>query len=107
MTSFDDREKAAEAGFALQGELEFKAQARRNKLLGLWIAEKSGMSDDEAESYAKDVIASDFDRPGDEDVFEKVWADVQERKLDLSEHQVRRTMEELLVEARKQIMADQ
>lgn len=107
MASFDDREKAAEAGFALQGELEFKAHARRNKLLGLWIAEMVSMSSTEADKYVQDVIASDFDRPGDEDVFEKVWADIQSRKLDVSEHQLRRTMDELLAEARKQIMSDQ
>ncbi|WP_416898308.1 MAG: DUF1476 domain-containing protein [Minwuia sp.] len=103
MAGFDDRKKAAETKFALDGEKEFKAQARRNKLLGLWLAEQMGMSGADADAYAKQVIASDFEEPGDEDVFRKVWADVQEYKLDISEHRLRRHMQEFLEEARAQV----
>ncbi|WP_417515596.1 DUF1476 domain-containing protein [Minwuia sp.] len=103
MSGFDDRKKAAESKFALDGEKEFKAQARRNKLLGLWLAEQIGLTGDDADAYARQVVASDFEEPGDEDVFRKVWADVQANKLDLSEHRVRRQMQELLEQARAQI----
>jgi len=103
MAGFDDRKKAAETKFALDGEKEFKAQARRNKKLGLWLAEKMGVTGDAATAYAREVIASDFDEPGDEDVFRKVWGDVEKHKLDLSEHQVRRTMAELLEQARAEV----
>lgn len=103
MAGFDDRKKAAETKFALDGEKEFKAQARRNKMLGLWIAEHLGLSGADADAYAKQVIAADFEEPGDEDVFRKVWADIQKHNVDLSEHRVRRQMQELLEEARAQV----
>lgn len=75
MTTFDDREKAFENKFKYDEEMKFKATARRNKLLGLWAAEKLGRAGDDAAAYAKEVVAADFDRPGDEDVIEKVLAD--------------------------------
>lgn len=103
MAGFDERKKAAETKFALDGEKEFKAQARRNKMLGLWVAEYLGMSGPDADAYAKQVIASDFEEPGDEDVFRKVWSDIQSNNVDLSEHRVRRQMQELLEEARTQV----
>ena len=68
MASFDDREKAFESKFKLDEELKFKATARRNKLLGMWAADLMGMSAAEAADYAKEVVKSDFERPGDEDV---------------------------------------
>ncbi len=103
MTSFDKRKKAHEAKFARDQESEFKANARRNKLLGLWAAEHLGLAGGDADAYAVEVIKSDFDRPGDEDVFEKVWADLSAANVDLSEHRLRRQMDDLLDEARDQI----
>ena len=106
MTTFNDREKAAEAKFSHAQETEFKVMARRNKLLGLWVAEHLNIAGDEAEAYAREVVKSDFDRPGDEDVFEKVWGDLQAKNIDLSEHRVRRHMTDLLQEAHRQIVEE-
>src|SRR5690606_16523749 len=75
MTTFDDREKGFEAKFALDQEQEFKAVARRNKMLGLWAAEKMGLSPESAEQYAQAVVRADMEQPGDEDVFRKVAGD--------------------------------
>lgn len=106
MTTFDKREEGFEKRFALDEELRFKANARRNKLLGLWAAEKLGLSGDEADAYARSVVVSDFDRPGDEDVYEKVRADLDAKGLGVSEHQIRRTMEELMAQARLQVLQE-
>ncbi|PJK30637.1 DUF1476 domain-containing protein [Minwuia thermotolerans] len=106
MAGFDDRKKAAESKFALDGEKEFRAQARRNKLLGLWIAEQMGLSGAEADAYAKQVIAADFEETGDEDVFRKCWADIQEQGLDISEHRLRSHMADFLQKARAQIASE-
>lgn len=103
MTTFDQREEAFEAKFAHDEELRFKASARRNKLLGLWAAEKLGLEGDKAEDYAKEVVRSDFEEPGDEDVYRKIAADFSEAKVDQSEHQIRRTMSELMSQAMQQI----
>ncbi len=103
MTTFDEREKGFEAKFKHDQELQFKVTNRRNKLLGLWAADLLGLRGDEAESYAKEVIASDFEEPGEEDVFNKVSADFAARNVDMSEHMIRRKMEELSVTAREQI----
>lgn len=103
MTSFDDREKAYEKKFAHDEELKFKATARRNKLLGRWAAEKMGMSGEEVESYAKAVVLSDLEEPGEEDVFRKIRGDFDNSGIDQSDHQIRRTMEELMSEAIAQI----
>jgi hypothetical protein len=105
MTNFNDREKAQEAKYANDQELSFKSNARRNKLLGLWVAEQLGLSGDDADAYARDVIASDFEEVGDEDVFRKVWGDLQAKSIDISEHRVRGQMAELLTEATRQIQA--
>lgn len=75
MTTFDDREKAFENKFKYDEEMKFKATARRNKLLGLWAAEKLGKAGADADVYAKEVVAADFERPGDEDVIEKILGD--------------------------------
>lgn len=106
MTSFDDREKAYEKKFAHDAELKFKASARRNKLLGVWAAEKMGMTGDEVEHYAKGVVLADLEEPGDEDVFRKVRGDFDDAGIDQSDHQIRRTMEELMDEAVAQIEAE-
>ena len=103
MASFDDRKKGFENKFAHDEEMKFKAEARRNKLLGLWAAEKLGLTGDEAEAYAKEVVKSDFEEPGDEDVFRKVRGDFDAKKVDQSDHQIRRQMEDLMVTAMQQI----
>ena len=104
MTTFNDREKAFEDKYKHDQELQFKVEARRNKMLGLWIAEMLGKSESEAADYAKEVIASDFEEPGDDDVVRKVLGDLEKAGTDLSEHRLRKKMEELLVEAKEQVM---
>ncbi len=103
MTSFDDREKAYEKKFAHDAELKFKASARRNKLLGVWAAEKMGLTGDEVEKYAKSVVLADLEEPGDEDVFRKISGDFGDAGVDQSEHQIRRTMDELMDKAVGQV----
>lgn len=104
MTTFDKREEAFEQKFAHDEELHFKAAARRDKLLGLWVAEKIGLSGDAAEAYAKSVVVADLEKPGDEDVIDKVLADVAKAGVDLSEHQIRRQLDELMAVAMNQIL---
>lgn len=105
MASFDNREKGFENKFAHDQELQFKAQARRNKLLGLWAAEKMGLTGGDADAYAKTVVKADFDEPGDEDVFRKIRKDFDAKAVDQSDHQIRRTMDELMHTAVAQIQA--
>ena len=105
MSSFDKREEGFEKKFALDAEQKFKAEARRNKLLGLWAAEKLGKAGDDAQAYAKEVIRSDMQEAGDEDVFRKIRADFDAANVRQSDHQIRRTMEELMAEAVAQIEA--
>ncbi|MDQ0301826.1 DUF1476 domain-containing protein [Ancylobacter polymorphus] len=99
MSTFDKREDAFEAKYAHDQNLRFKALARRNKALGLWAAEKLGLTGDEANAYAGSVIAADLEEAGDEDVYRKLKADFDAKGVDVSEHRIRRTMEELLAEA--------
>jgi len=106
MTTFDNREKGFEAKFAHDAEMQFKAEARRNKLLGLWAAEKMGLSGAEADAYAKSVIMADFEEAGDEDVFRKVSADFAERGISVPEAELRRQMREFLVQAKQQLMRE-
>ena len=96
MTTFDKREEGFERKFAHDQEVMFKATARRNKLLGLWAAEKLGLSGAEAEAYAKSVVMADFTEAGDEDVFRKIRADFDAKSVAQSDHQIRRTMDELM-----------
>ncbi len=103
---FDDRKKAFEEKFAHDEELRFKAQARRNRLLGLWVAGLLGLSGEEAEAYAREVVMADLEEPGDEDVFRKVRADLDAKGVDVSDHRIRHRMEELLIEAAEQIRAE-
>ncbi len=105
MAGIDDRENAFESKFALDAELAFKASARRNKLLGLWAADLMGITGESANEYAKEVIKSDFEEAGDDDVFRKVRGDFDAKNIDQSDHQLRRTMDELMVKAVKQIEA--
>lgn len=106
MTTFDKREEGFERKFALDEEMRFRANARRNKLLGQWAAEKLGLSGAEAEAYAKSVVAADFEEAGDEDVFRKVRKDFDAKSVNQSDHQIRRTMEELLGKAIQQLQAE-
>ena len=106
METFDKRGKSFEAKYAHDQETLFKIGARRNKLLGHWMAEKLGLSGADAEAYAKAVIASDFEKPGDEDVFEKVWADVESKGISLTEAQVREKMQDLIETAREQVTTE-
>ena len=106
MTTFDDREKGFEAKYKHDQELQFKVMARRNKLLGLWAAEKLGISGADAETYSKEVVASDFDRPGDDDVLEKVHGDFEAKGLGMSEKEVRKEMDRLVDVARQQIESE-
>jgi len=106
MALFDDRKKGQESKYAHDQEMRFKITARRNKLLGLWLAEQFGMKGPEADAYAQEVVASDFERPGDDDVVEKVLADCQERGLDMDEHKIRRHMATLETEAAAQVKSE-
>ncbi|WP_298835696.1 DUF1476 domain-containing protein [uncultured Roseobacter sp.] len=101
MSTFDDRENAFENKYAHDAEMQFKAEARRNKLLGLWAAELLGKSGDDAAEYAKEVIRSDFEEAGDEDVYRKVSGDLEGRA---DEQTIRAKMAELMIEAKAQIM---
>lgn len=103
MNSMKDRKDAFEKKFAHDEELKFKAMARRNKLLGLWAAEKMGKTGPDAEAYAKEVVMSDFEEAGDDDVFRKIRKDFDANGVDQSDHQIRRTMDELLAEAVDQV----
>lgn len=105
MSSFNEREQSFENKFKRDEELKFKATARRNKLLGLWAADLMGITGDEAAAYAQEVVKADFERPGDDDVLEKVHGDLQAKGLDTSEHIVRKHMDQLLGEAVRQIEA--
>ena len=100
MSGMDDREKGLEGRYAHDQELEFKATVRRNKMLGLWV----GKTGDDAEAYAKEVIKSDFEEAGHEDVYRKVKGDLDAAGVDVSEHTVRTKMDQFLAEAREQVM---
>lgn len=101
MSTFDDRENAFENKYAHDAEMQFKAEARRNKLLGLWAAGLMGKSGDAAAEYAKEVVKADFEEAGHEDVVRKVSGDLDGKA---SDDEIRAKMAELLVEAKAQIM---
>jgi hypothetical protein len=105
MTTFDKREEGFEKQFAHDEELKFKATARRNKLLGLWAAEKLGLSGADAEEYAKSVVLADFEEAGDHDVLRKLRRDFDAKGVAQSDHQISRTMTELLAKAVEDIKA--
>jgi hypothetical protein len=106
MSGIDDRESGFENKYAHDQELDFKANARRNKLLGLWAAGLMGLDGEEALAYAKTVIVADFEEAGDEDVFRKIRADLDAKKVELSDHLLRKQMDELLAEAREQVRTE-
>ena len=101
--SFDKREKSFEAKWAHDEELRFKTFARRNKLLGVWAAGEMGLSGAAADAYAKEVIAADFEKPGEDDVFEKVRRDFDAKGVAVSDHMLRHKMAELLETAKTQL----
>lgn len=103
MSSFDEREKAFEAKFRQDQERGFKVQARRNFLFGMWAAEKLDLTGGDAEVYAKDVVSADFIEAGDQDVLQKVSADMKAKGVDISDHVLRVEMDRLLEIARLQI----
>ncbi|MBN9008500.1 MAG: DUF1476 domain-containing protein [Rhizobiales bacterium] len=104
-TSFDKRQEGFEKKFALDEEQKFKAEARRNKLLGLWVADKLGIIGDAAAAYAKEVVAADFEQPGDNDVVHKVMRDLAAKNVALTEQELRARMDTLLAEAVAQVKA--
>lgn len=106
MSGFDKRERAEEGKFALDQELRFKANARRNKLLGLWAAEKLGKTGEAASAYAVEVVKSDFEAPGDEDVFRKVKGDLDAAGVAITDHQLQRQMTELMDVAVEQVKTE-
>jgi len=99
MTTFDKREEAFEKQFAHDEELKFKATARRNKMLGLWAAEKLGLTGPEADSYALSVVMTEFEQTGDRDVAHKIRKDFDAKSVAQSDHQIARTMTELMAKA--------
>ena len=103
MSTFDDREQTFEKKYAHDAEMQFKAEARRNKLLGLWAAELMGKTGDDADAYAREVIKSDFQEAGDEDVFRKVSGDLGDLA---SEEEIRGQMVSLLTRAKVQVMEE-
>jgi hypothetical protein len=103
MSTFDDRENAFENKFAHDSELQFKADARRNKLVGLWAAELLGKTGDEADAYAKEVVKADFEEAGHEDVYRKLAGDLGDKA---DEATIRAKMDEYMIIAREQVMKD-
>lgn len=107
MTTFNDREKAFEEKYMHDQDLQFRTEVRRNKLLGYWIAtELLGLEGEAVDSYAKEVVASDLEEPGPDDVVRKVMADLEAKAVDFSEHRLRHRIDELMAVAKKQIMEE-
>ncbi len=107
MTTFDDRERAFENMYARDQEMQFKIIARRNRLLGQWAAQLMGLTEVEAEAYAKDVVRADFEEAGDGDVIRKILGDVTSAGVDCDEARIRQALEHKTVEARRQIIEAQ
>ena len=107
MTQFNDREKAFENMYARDQEMQFKIVARRNRLLGMWAARKMGLTDAEADAYAKDVIRADFEEAGDEDVIRKLLGDLTSAGVEIDDAAIREAVEHKTVEARRQFIEAQ
>lgn len=105
MTTFDERERGFEAHFAHDEELEFKAAARRDRLLGLWAADRMGLTGEEAQNYALEVMRADLKEPGDQDVLRKVSADLDKKGVGLSDAELQLRMDTLLEASRAEIKA--
>jgi hypothetical protein len=106
MTTFNDREKSFEKKFEKDQELQFKVNARRNKLLGLWAAGLLGKSGADAEAYAREVVMADFEKPGDSDVMAKLVKDLAAAGKPTEEHTIRKQADRLIDEAKKQVMTE-
>jgi hypothetical protein len=106
MTTFDDRERGEESKFARDEEMQFRIQARRNRLVGQWAAERMGLSPAETEAYAKGVVQADFEEAGDEDVIRKLLGDLISAGIDANEGEVRTALAEKAVEARRALMGE-
>lgn len=106
MTNFNDRERAEEAHFAHDEEMQFRITARRNRLLGTWAAEKMGLSAVETEAYAKAVVQADFEEAGDEDVIRKLLGDLVSAGIEISEADIRAALDAKSVEARRALMGE-
>ena len=104
MTTFDDRERAFEAKYARDEEMQFKVAARRNRLLGQWAAEKLGLTPEETDAYAKSVVQADFEEAGDDDVVRKLVGDLTAAGVDVDDATVRQALADKTVEARRQLM---
>jgi hypothetical protein len=107
MTTFDDRERAFEAQYARDEEMQFRIIARRNRLLGEWAAGLMGLTDVEAATYAKDVVRADFEEAGDEDVIRKLLGDLTSAGVDIDDGRIRDALAHKTVEARRQLMEAQ
>ncbi|MGZ8283214.1 MAG: DUF1476 domain-containing protein [Allosphingosinicella sp.] len=107
MTQFNDRERAFEAKYARDQEMQFKIVARRNRLLGQWAAKKMGLTEAEADAYARDVIRADFEEAGDEDVIRKVLGDLTSAGIEIDEATIRQALEHKTVDARRQFIEKQ
>lgn len=106
MSGFEDRKKGQEAKFAFDAEKRFKAEARRNKLLGIWAAELLGLTGDAANAYAAEVVAADFEEAGDEDVFRKVDGDLKAKNITVGEDVIRAKMAQLTILANEQVASE-
>ena len=106
MSGFDERKKGQEAKFAFDAEKKFRAEARRNKLLGLWAAELMSLEAETAKAYATEVVAADFQEAGDEDVFRKVSGDLKAKGVAVSDEAIREKMLSLIAVASEQIAAE-
>ena len=104
MPQFDDREKGEEARYALTAEIQFRAEARRNKLLGIWAAELMSLTGDDARNYAAEVVAADFAEPGDDDVLKKVSNDLKAKGLNVPDAMIRQKMTQLVAIAKDQVV---
>ena len=104
MTDFEDRKRAFETKFARDEEMAFRITARRNRLVGQWAAAKMGLTPEETDAYAKAVVQADFEEAGDEDVVRKLVGDLTAAGVDIDEAEVRRALEEALVDARRQLL---
>lgn len=107
MSQFDDRERAYEAKFAHDEEMNFRIIARRNRLVGEWAARKMDLSDEETASYAKDVVRADFESAGEDDVVRKVLGDLTSAGVEVDEAQIREALGHKMIEARRQIIQEQ
>ena len=106
MTTFEKREKAFEDKYKHDQELQFRVEVRRNKLLGLWVAEHLGLAGDDAQAYAKEVVAADFEEPGDADLVRKILGDLGAKGIEMSEDRLRGKMTELVPVAKEQVMTE-